>query len=99
MITVSPSCRNFLSPPSDRGTGFDPLQESSSMEPKEEGSGPEIVPDARRSPGFMLQPVIVWWASCCFIVQYMYLKLDCDTTLEVEEPAGLIATSRLTSKV
>ena len=65
----------------------------------DDDTGPEIVPDARRSPGFMLQPVMVWWASCCFIVQYMYLKLDCATTLELGEPAGLIATSRFTSKV
>jgi hypothetical protein len=21
-------------------------------------------------------PVMAWWISCCFIVQYMYLKLD-----------------------
>ena len=45
----------------------------------DDDTGPEIVPDARRSPGFMLQPVIVWWASCCFIVQYMCLKFDTAT--------------------
>ena len=60
----------------------------------DELTGPEIVPEARRSPGLMLQPVMVWWASCCFMVQYMYLKLDLDTMLEVVDPAGLIAASR-----
>ena len=57
-------------------------------------TGPDIVPDASRSPGLMLQPVMVWWVNCCFMVQYIYLKLDCETMLEVEDPAGLIATSR-----
>ena len=35
-----------------------------------------MVPDAMRSPGRALQPVLVWCASCCFIVQYMNLKFD-----------------------
>ena len=34
-------------------------------------TGPDIVPEARRSPGRMLHPVTVWCTSCCFIVQYM----------------------------
>jgi hypothetical protein len=34
-------------------------------------TGPEMVPDARRSPGLMLHPDTAWWANCCFIVQYM----------------------------
>lgn len=35
-------------------------------------TGPLIVPDPRRSPGLRLQPLTVWWASCCEIVQYLY---------------------------
>ena len=57
-------------------TGLEPRQEISSMEPNDSGCGPEIVPEARRSPGLMLHPVTVWWTSCCFIVQYMYLPGD-----------------------
>ena len=34
-------------------------------------TGPEMVPEASRSPGLMLHPVTVWCASCCFIVQYL----------------------------
>ena len=32
-------------------------------------TGPEMVPEARRSPGLMLHPVTLWCASCCFMVQ------------------------------
>lgn len=34
-------------------------------------TGPLMVPEARRSPGLRLQPLMEWWASCCFMVQYM----------------------------
>lgn len=37
-------------------------------------TGPLMVPEASRSPGLTLQPLTVWWASCCFMVQYMYLS-------------------------
>lgn len=34
-----------------------------------------MVPEPQRSPVLIGQPLTLWWASCCFIVQYMYLKL------------------------
>lgn len=37
-------------------------------------TGPLIVPEASRSPGLTLQPLTVWWVSCCFMVQYMYWR-------------------------
>jgi len=33
-------------------------------------TGPLMVPEAIRSPGLRLHPVIEWWTSCCFAVQY-----------------------------
>lgn len=40
-----------------------------------------MVPEPSRSPGHILQPETEWWASCCFIVQYMYLMLELLTVL------------------
>ena len=74
-----------------------------------------MVPEARRSPGRMLQPVTVWWTSCCFIVQYMNLHsshsvttllLSLLTHLKLDldtvvgwAVGGLMATSRSMLKV
>ena len=52
---------------------------------------PLMVPEPRRSPGRALQPEMVWWASCCFIVQYMYLKLVLETTLPFPPSAERVA--------
>lgn len=55
-------------------------------------TSPEIVPDPIKSPGLMLQPVIVWWASCCFMVQYMYLKLLRHIVAGADNPSpGMLA--------
>ena len=34
-----------------------------------------MVPDANKSPGLVLHPPTVWWASCCFMVQYICYKV------------------------
>jgi hypothetical protein len=64
MITVSPSLRNLrmagVSVLLASGISLEPLQEPSSMEPRESCVGPEMVPVPRRSPAFMLQPVTLW---------------------------------------
>ena len=40
---------------------------------------PEIVPDPSKSPGRILHPVTLWCTSCWRGLQYMYLKLLCET--------------------
>src|SRR5690606_38967273 len=59
MITASPSCRNVLVSPPGRFIGFSPRHVNSSRLPKVSGVGPEIVPDAIRSPGRRLHPLTV----------------------------------------
>src|SRR6478752_725674 len=63
MVTVSPSDRNALDEPSAKVTGSVPLRVSSMNDPAVPGSGPEIVPDAYRSPGRTLAPPTVSCAS------------------------------------
>ena len=53
--TVSPSARNG--------------RPSSISDPSEPGDGPEIVPEANRSPGRTAAPLTVACASCCGNVQ------------------------------
>ena len=50
--------RNFLTGSEElaRITSLDPLQDNSSIEPREETSGPEIVPVPSKSPALMLHP-------------------------------------------
>ncbi len=67
--TVSPSSRNVLVLPSPSMIGCAPLRVSSISEPSLPGSGPEIVPDANRSPVRSDAPFTVACASCCGIVQ------------------------------
>ena len=89
-MTSSSSCKNFRVMPSPSSTVRVPRQLNSSMEPKESVVGPLIVPDPKRSPGWRLQPVIVWCANCCFMVQYMYLKFDRLTTASFSDPPALM---------
>ena len=63
MITVSPSSRKLRSEPSGSGRGRVPRQASSSSEPSESGVGPEMGPEAQRSPTSRLQPLEAWWAG------------------------------------
>ncbi len=60
MVTVSLSLMNFLSSPLLSLIGFWPLHVSSSMEPNDFGSLPEMVPLAYISPTSTLQPFTVW---------------------------------------
>src|SRR5690606_28679914 len=74
-VIVSPSFINERVEPSLRVIGLSPFQVSSSIEPHESALGPVIVPLPIMSPLFTLQPFAVWWANCCAIFQYIYLKL------------------------
>lgn len=51
-------------------------------------TSPDIVPDASKSPGLVLQPVTVWCTNCCFMVQYMCLKLLRQTVLLDAAPSA-----------
>src|SRR5262249_5591388 len=59
IVTRSPSCKNDLVCPPASATGFVPRHDNSSILPNESAAGPLIVPDANRSPGRKLQPLIV----------------------------------------
>ena len=50
-------------------------------------TGPDIVPDANRSPGRILHPFTAWCVNCCFMVQYVFMKFDLHTTLGLA-PSG-----------
>ena len=50
-------------------SGSSPRHASSSSEPRLPSVGPEMVPEASRSPVRRLQPPTVWCASCCAIDQ------------------------------
>merc|ERR1712232_1463513 len=65
-LILSPSCKNLrvTSPPFSL-ISFSPAHINSSKEPKLVSSGPEKVPLPSKSPGRMLHPLTVWWASCC----------------------------------
>src|SRR5215475_10685029 len=75
MTRESPSSRNERFTPPCNSTGSVPFQLISSRLPRWLFSGPEIVPDPKRSPMFMAQPEEAWCTSCCTDDQYMYLKL------------------------
>lgn len=55
-------------------------------------TGPLMVPDARRSPGLRLHPLIEWWASCCFIVQYMCCKREEEAKAMKGKPLACLCT-------
>ncbi len=74
MTKLSPSSRNVRLAPPGSSTGSVPFQLISSRLPRWFFSGPEMVPDPRRSPTFMAQPLEAWCMSCCTDDQYMYLK-------------------------
>mmetsp|Transcript_8503 Transcript_8503/g.20179 ORF Transcript_8503/g.20179 Transcript_8503/m.20179 type:complete len:227 (+) Transcript_8503:105-785(+) len=88
---------NLRSEPLSSLTGVVPFQASSSMEPRESAVGPEMVPVPSRSPVRMLQPLTEWCTSCCLHDQYMYLRLERDTTWSAAMSAARSATSRRTS--
>ena len=67
--------------PSSSASGSDPFQVSSSSDPSDPRSAPEIVPVANRSPVRIEAPFDVAWASCCGIVQYRCRAFVRDTTL------------------
>lgn len=69
IMTSSPSCKNLRLSPPFNWMDFVPFQQSSSIDPNESSVSPLIVPDAMRSPGRTLQPVMVWWANCWAAVQ------------------------------
>eukprot|EP00962_Isochrysis_galbana_P061343 scaffold36507_cov213-Isochrysis_galbana.AAC.1 len=63
MTTLSPSCRKQRVLPSGIGMGSVPRHDRSSIEPRESSDGPEMVPVARRSPGWSEQPPALWCAT------------------------------------
>mmetsp|Transcript_13634 Transcript_13634/g.23349 ORF Transcript_13634/g.23349 Transcript_13634/m.23349 type:complete len:248 (+) Transcript_13634:849-1592(+) len=100
MTTESPSCRERRTRPvSPRTTSLVPPYVSSSMHARLSSVGPLTVPEAMRSPGRRLQPVEVWWASICAMVQYTFLKLLRVTTAPVGWPLGTMRTSSAMSYV
>lgn len=58
-MTSSPSAKNFRISLLLSEMGLVPFQLNSSNDPYESGVSPLMVPDAKTSPGFILQPVTV----------------------------------------
>ena len=50
-------------------TSLVPFQHCSNILPNESSVWPLIVPLPSKSPARMLQPVTLWWTSCCFTFQ------------------------------
>ena len=78
-------------PPTPHHTTCTQAHERPTPTPPPPLTGPLIVPLPSRSPGLRLQPVTVWCASCCVMLQYMYLKLELETTAGAP-PAGAMVT-------
>ncbi|KAG8252421.1 hypothetical protein J6590_057142 [Homalodisca vitripennis] len=58
-----------------------------------------IMPDFRRSSGFMVHPVMVWYTSCCLCVQYRYFYFMYEMLVSTEDPVHLKSTIKLISKL
>ncbi len=80
-VTVSPSSRKVRSLPSSRVTGSVPLHVSSRKHPRVPFSGPEIVPEPKRSPSRTVAPLTVMWATICAGDQYMSRNSGRETTV------------------
>src|SRR6185312_13798662 len=75
IITSSPSSRNCRSSPVGRANGSAPRRVISSRHPRSSFPCPDTVPLAMRSPGRRSQPLLVWCATICAMVQYMSLNV------------------------
>src|SRR5438270_1797773 len=80
IATVSPSSRNDRVEPSASVSGSAPFQVSSMSDPRWPGSGPDTVPEAKRSPARVEAPLTVMWASIWSAVQYIVANGGRDTT-------------------
>src|ERR1700722_3848371 len=96
MVTVSPSSRKVRGSPLTV-TGSAPPQVSSMNAPRCARSGPEIVPDANRSPLLVDAPFTVMCASICAGDQYMDAYGGRETTSPFHSTAR--STSRPQSSV
>ena len=92
--TVSPSSRKVRSLPSASGSGSRPPHVSSIRLPIVPGSAPEIVPEAKRSPGRAVAPLTVAWASCCGNVQYRPRALVRETIVPFSSTSSSMSSAQ-----
>ena len=80
-VMVSPSSRKVRWVPSSRVSGSVPLQVSSRKQPRVPFSGPEIVPDPKRSPSRRVAPLTVMCATIWAGDQYRSRDCGRETTV------------------